>query len=136
MLTPVQKDLLTEIFDILLHLYALREQAQRRGDRERIEIIHEEIRRAEAQRRTIRGWETGETILEGAQMTKITNRERPQARDDSIIGHVARELFKPKGAPPAKREEGRLSPTTSTGLPVEEQVRKEWDPRKGGLPTF
>jgi hypothetical protein len=28
------------------------------------------------------------------------------------------------------------SPTTETGLPVEEQVRKEWDPKKdGGLPT-
>lgn len=28
------------------------------------------------------------------------------------------------------------SPTTRTGLPVEEQIRKEWDPRKnGGLPT-
>ena len=28
------------------------------------------------------------------------------------------------------------SPTTETGLPVEEQVRKEWDTNKdGGLPT-
>ena len=28
------------------------------------------------------------------------------------------------------------SPTTKTGLPVEEQVQKEWDPKKdGGLPT-
>jgi hypothetical protein len=28
------------------------------------------------------------------------------------------------------------SPTTETGLPIEEQVRKEWDPKKdGGLPT-
>ena len=28
------------------------------------------------------------------------------------------------------------SPTTKTGLPVEEQIRKEWDPKKdGGLPT-
>jgi hypothetical protein len=28
------------------------------------------------------------------------------------------------------------SPTTKTGLPIEEQVRKEWDPKKdGGLPT-
>lgn len=28
------------------------------------------------------------------------------------------------------------SPTTETGLPVEEQVRKEWDPKKnGGLPV-
>ena len=27
------------------------------------------------------------------------------------------------------------SPTTETGLPVEEQIRKEWDPKKdGGLP--
>ena len=27
-------------------------------------------------------------------------------------------------------------PTTATGLPVEEQIRKEWDPKKqGGLPT-
>ena len=33
---------------------------------------------------------------------------------------------------------GRVhSPTTECGLPVEEQVRKEWDPKKGGgLPTF
>jgi len=28
------------------------------------------------------------------------------------------------------------SPTTDNGVPVEEQVRKEWDPKKGGLPTF
>ena len=29
------------------------------------------------------------------------------------------------------------SPTTESGLPVEEQVRKEWNPRKkGGLPIF
>jgi hypothetical protein len=28
------------------------------------------------------------------------------------------------------------SPVTETGLPIEEQVRKEWDPKKdGGLPT-
>lgn len=28
------------------------------------------------------------------------------------------------------------SPTTETGLPVEQQIRKEWDPKKnGGLPT-
>lgn len=31
---------------------------------------------------------------------------------------------------------GVKSPTTETGLAVEEQVRKEWDPKKnGGLPT-
>jgi hypothetical protein len=31
---------------------------------------------------------------------------------------------------------GVQSPTTETGLPVEDQVRKEWDPNKdGGLPA-
>ena len=29
------------------------------------------------------------------------------------------------------------SPTTDSGEPVEDQVHKEWDPKKqGGLPTF
>jgi hypothetical protein len=32
---------------------------------------------------------------------------------------------------------GVQSPVTDTGLPVEEQIRKEWDPNKdGGLPTL
>jgi hypothetical protein len=31
---------------------------------------------------------------------------------------------------------GVKSPVTETGLPVEKQIRKEWDPKKdGGLPT-
>ena len=135
-MTRAQEELLTDLYDVLLNLYTLREQAQRRGDWDHINLINKEIDRAEAQRRTIRGWES-RGVLEGAiQMTKITNRERPQTRDDSIIDHVARELFDPKAAAPAKKEERRQSPTTSTGLPVEEQIRKEWDPRKGGLPTF
>jgi hypothetical protein len=25
---------------------------------------------------------------------------------------------------------------TDRGLPIEEQVRKKWDPKKGGLPIF
>jgi hypothetical protein len=36
-----------------------------------------------------------------------------------------------------KPAEGHVqSPTTESGLPVEDQFRKEWDPKKGGLPTF
>jgi hypothetical protein len=36
-----------------------------------------------------------------------------------------------------KPQEGHVqSPMTDSGLPVEEQIRKEWDPKKGGLPTF
>jgi len=70
-------------------------------------------------------------------MAKITNREqRRHVREKSMIDHVARELFDPNQAPEKKEQQPGLSPTTSTGLPVEEQVRKEWDPRKGGLPTF
>jgi hypothetical protein len=68
-------------------------------------------------------------------MTKITNRERRHVREKSVIDHVARDLFEHKQAPETKEQPG-LSPTTSMGLPVEEQVRKAWDPRKGGLPTF
>jgi hypothetical protein len=35
-----------------------------------------------------------------------------------------------------RKDENVQSPTTDSGLPVDEQVRKEWDPKKGGLPTF
>ena len=55
-------------------------------------------------------------------------------RDKSIIDQVARNVPKPKDVDSKQPER---SPTTSTGLPVEDQVHKEWDPRKGGgLPTF
>jgi hypothetical protein len=47
--------------------------------------------------------------------------------------HLVQDVYKPK--PPDERHAPH-SPTTSTGLPVEDQVQKEWDPRKGGLPTF
>jgi len=37
---------------------------------------------------------------------------------------------------PAAEKSDHPTPTTDTGLSVEDQVRKEWDPSKGGLPTF
>ena len=61
--------------------------------------------------------------------------QRRHIREKSVIDHLARKLYEPKPAA-EKKEDTNLSPTTSTGLPVEDQVRKEWDPRKGGLPTF
>jgi len=53
-------------------------------------------------------------------------------REKATIDHLADELFE------ERPEEGHIqSPTTDSGLPVEEQVRKEWDPKKkGGLQTF
>jgi hypothetical protein len=53
-------------------------------------------------------------------------------RDRAVIDHLIDRGIdgKPRG--------GRVhSPTTEGGQPVEEQVRKTWDPRKGGgLPAF
>jgi len=57
---------------------------------------------------------------------------RRQVRDKTVIDHLAEKVFDPNAADgPAVQD-----PKTSTGLPVEEQVRKEWNPRKGGLPIL
>ena len=67
-------------------------------------------------------------------MAEKNERSRTDSGDKSIIDHVAKELFRPEGAP--ERSEVRRSRTRAS-KPVEEQVRKEWDPnKKGGLPTF
>jgi hypothetical protein len=58
---------------------------------------------------------------------------RRQVSDEAVIDHLAKEVIEKKSS-----DDGHAvhSPTTADGTPVEEQVRKEWDPRKGGLPTF
>src|SRR6476469_10600228 len=56
-------------------------------------------------------------------------------REKSMIDHVARDLFKPPPEPAAEKSD-KPKPTTDTGLSVEEQVRKEWDPSKGGCRRF
>jgi hypothetical protein len=67
-------------------------------------------------------------------MAKARDRtQKRHIREKAIIDHLVQDVFEPKA--PDEKHSG-LSPTTSTGLPVEDQVRKEWDPRKGGLPTF
>jgi len=60
---------------------------------------------------------------------------RRHVREKSVIDHLAREMYQPKPVHDEIKPTER-SPTTSTGQSVEEQVRKEWDPRKGGLPIF
>lgn len=54
-------------------------------------------------------------------------------REKAVIDHLVKEQRKPK---PADENPVTQSPNTSSGLPIEEQVHKEWDPRKGGLPVF
>jgi len=67
-------------------------------------------------------------------MAKARERtQRRHVREKATIDHLVQDVYEPK-MPDEKHTE--RSPTTSTGLPVEDQVRKEWDPRKGGLPTF
>jgi hypothetical protein len=66
----------------------------------------------------------------------LANTQRRHVREKSVIDHVARKLFEPKREPAAENSAEHPSPTTDTGLSVEEQVRKEWDPSKGGLPIF
>ena len=68
-------------------------------------------------------------------MTNAPERtQRRHLREKATIDHLVHGVTKPQ--PPDERHP-RRSPTTSTGLPVEDQVRKEWDPRKGGgLPIF
>jgi hypothetical protein len=56
-----------------------------------------------------------------------------KAREPSRPKHVADEPL----PEPAQPDAGVQPAVTETGLPVEEQVEKEWDPKKdGGLPTF
>jgi hypothetical protein len=54
-------------------------------------------------------------------------------REKVIVDHLAENVYNSKTS--AEKHASKNS-TTATGLPVEDQVRKEWDPRKGGLPTF
>jgi len=60
--------------------------------------------------------------------------ERPAARPEPQPAphHIADE----PAPDPDSADATVRSPTTDTGLPVEEQVQKEWDTNKdGGLPT-
>ena len=67
-------------------------------------------------------------------MAKAPERmRRRHVREKATIDHLVQDVYKPK---PLEERHASHSPTTSTGLPVEDQVRKEWDARKGGLPTF
>jgi hypothetical protein len=59
---------------------------------------------------------------------------RRHIREKATIDRLVRGVRKP-GTP--SDEQPTQSPTTTTGLPVEEQIRKKWTPNKGGgLPTF
>ena len=58
--------------------------------------------------------------------------QRRHVREKGVIDHLADKVFEPT----AEEEHVTQDSATSTGLSVEQQVRKEWDPQKGGMPTF
>jgi hypothetical protein len=65
---------------------------------------------------------------------KPKGRTRPASKPEPQPGphHIADEPVEDADAADATVQ----SPVTESGLPVEEQIRKEWDPNKdGGLPT-
>jgi hypothetical protein len=68
-------------------------------------------------------------------MTKATlSRRRTRKRhirEEAIIDHLVRVL-----SPKADVKGTTHSPVTSSGLSVEEQIRKEWHPGLGGLAMF
>ena len=67
-------------------------------------------------------------------MAKTRDRtERRHVREKAVVQHVAKRLYEPTTS---IDEQTVHSSTTATGLPVEEQVRKQWNPRAGGLPIF
>jgi len=59
--------------------------------------------------------------------------KRRHVREKTVIDHLADKMFEPETSIDGQPNH---APTTSTGLPIEEQVRKEWNPRKGGLPIL
>jgi hypothetical protein len=56
---------------------------------------------------------------------------RRHNREKATIDHLVDQVYEPKPT-----TEDLKGSTTDEGLPIEEQVRKEWDPKKGGLPIF
>jgi len=70
-------------------------------------------------------------MAEDKQMERA-ERSAPVPQDPPEPHHIADEPVADADALGATVQ----SPTTKTGLPVEEQIRKEWDPKKnGGLPV-
>jgi hypothetical protein len=58
-------------------------------------------------------------------------RQKRHKREKATIDHLVGKVYEHEPAG------GHVqNPTTDSGLPVEGQICKEWDPKKGGLPTF
>jgi hypothetical protein len=68
-------------------------------------------------------------------MTAADRAARRHVREKATVDRLVKGI-KRRPEPSRAEQEQQDGATTSTGLPVEDQVRKEWGPGKGGLPTF
>jgi hypothetical protein len=136
MLTAKERDLLTKVYDTLMALYTLKERAHQAENWRLITRLEQVIDRLEAERVRLRSLDSVGTA-DGVTMKQSSpeTQRRRHVREKATIDHLVNDLYTPK-PPPAAEKRTVPGSTTSTGLSVEEQVRKEWDPRKGGLPIF
>src|SRR3954453_15727846 len=92
-------------------------------------------------RRKRSGRKSGSSIWSGLRRRRLLmaneleKTRRRHVREKSVIDHVARDLFKPPPEPAAQKSD-KPKPTTDTGLPIEEQVRKEWARVRAGCRRF
>ena len=66
-------------------------------------------------------------------MTNAPSRTQRRHLREKAIDHLVRDVYEPKGPEEKPKDH---SPTTSTGLPVEDQVRKEWKAALARIPRF
>jgi hypothetical protein len=77
-------------------------------------------------------WRMPQPVWENANGYPSPRRiHRRYVREKATIDHLVKECYEPKVP-----ERHVHSSRTKSGQSVEEQVRKEWSPSKGGLPIF
>jgi hypothetical protein len=127
MMAGKERTLPSEINDKLIELYVEQDEAKAADDFGRICELHIDIRGLEIRRAELRNWRSRHGQCKRAHGATALARQSHHQR-------VAKGVHAPETV--VEGEPALQSPTTSTGLPVEDQVRKKWDSDKGGLPIF
>lgn len=106
----------------LIELYFQHDEACRNCDWPYADELQREINKTHREQREL-------APTQDAKLRALDKQARRAMREKAVIRQVAKKVrLADQGA--------RQVETTETGLPVEGQVRKQWNPGKGGLPTF
>ena len=111
-----------EISDRLIELYFQHDEACRNRDWPYADALQREINKTHRERRE-------SAPAQNAMRRPLDKQARRAMREKAVVRQVAKKVR-------LADQGGRQVETTETGLPVEGQVRKQWNPEKGGLPTF